>query len=132
MLTTVEEVKKQLNIPLEDTTEDGKIERIIRAVSDAIETYCRCRFEDEYTLPKDWNPDNPEQEKPRLPYDVEDACILWATYRWNLGGSIGVASERIDGLGQKNYAVQTHGDKMIPAPPAVLALISPYVRPVLG
>jgi len=126
MLTTVETVKKQLNIPLDDTTDDDTIKRMIKATSDAIETYCRRDFSEEFTLPKDYDPDNPDPDKPRLPYDVEDACILWTTYRWNLGGNIGVASERIDGLGQKNYAVQTHGDRMIPAPPAVLALIDPY------
>lgn len=123
MLTTVETVKKQLNIPPEDTSEDEKLERMIRAVSDAIETYCRRNFAEEYNLPGDTDPD---PEKPRLPYDIEDACILWTVYRYNLGGNIGVASERIDGLGQKNYALQTHGDRMIPAPPAVLALIDPY------
>lgn len=123
MLTTVETVKKQLNIPPEDTSEDEKLERMIRAVSDAIETYCRRNFAEEYNLPGDTDPD---PEKPRLPHDIEDACILWTVYRYNLGGNIGVASERIDGLGQKNYALQTHGDRMIPAPPAVLALIDPY------
>ena len=123
MLTTVETVKKQLDIPPEDASEDEKLERMIRAVSDAIETYCRRNFAEEYNLPGDTDPD---PEKPRLPYDIEDACILWTVYRYNLGGNIGVASERIDGLGQKNYALQTHGDRMIPAPPAVLALIDPY------
>lgn len=126
MLTTVEMVKKQLNIPDEDTTQDEHIERMIKAASDAIETYCRRDFSEEFTLPKDYDPDNPDPDKPRLPYDVEDACILWITYRWNLGGNIGVASERIDGLGQKSYAVQTHGNRLLPAPPAVLALIDPY------
>lgn len=126
MLTTLEAVKAQLNIPPEDTSDDEQIERIIRAVSDAIQTYCRRDFAAEYTLPGEQE----NQEKPRLPYDVEDACILWVVYRWNLGGNIGVASERIDGLGQKNYAVQTMGDKMIPAPPAVLALIEPYREPI--
>lgn len=123
MLTTLETVKKQLDIPPEDTSEDEKLERMIRAASDAIETYCRRNFAEEYNLPGDPNPD---PDKPRLPYDVEDACILWTVYRYNLGGNIGVASERIDGLGQKNYALQTLGDRMIPAPPAVLALIDPY------
>lgn len=128
MLTTVEAVKKQLGIPLEDTADDEQIERIIRAVSDAIQTYCRRDFSVEYALPGE----KENQDKPRLPYDVEDACILWATYRWQLGGNIGVASERIDGLGQKNYAVQTMGDRMLPAPPAVLALLDPYREPVYG
>lgn len=123
MLTTLETVKKQLDIPPEDTSEDEKLERMIRAATDGIETYCRRNFAEEYNLPGDLNPD---PDKPRLPYDVEDACILWTVYRYNLGGNIGVASERIDGLGQKNYALQTHGDRMIPAPPAVLALIDPY------
>ena len=126
MLTTLEAVKMQLNIPAEDTSDDDQIRRIIQAVSDAIQTYCRRDFAAEYTLPGEQE----NQEKPRLPYDVEDACILWVVYRWNLGGNIGVASERIDGLGQKNYAVQTMGDKMIPAPPAVLALIEPYREPI--
>src|SRR5690606_39985938 len=105
MLTTVERVKKQLNIPDDDTTEDERIEWQIKAASDAIETYCRRIFGDEFTLPKDWDPNDPDPDKPRLPYDIEDACILWTVYRWSLGGNIGVASERIDGLCQMNYAI---------------------------
>src|SRR5690625_3805148 len=99
MLTTVETVKRQLNIPLDDHEDDDQIEWQIKAASDAIETYCRRIFSEEFNLPGE---ESPDPDKPRLPYDVEDACILWTTYRWNLGGNIGVASERIDGLGQKN------------------------------
>lgn len=124
MLTTVDELKRQI----EDTEEDPQLERIIRSVSEAIKTYCRRDFSKEYTLPGEEETD----DKPRLPYDVEDACILWCTYRINIGGNMGVSSERIDGLGQKNYALQHIEGKVIPAPPAVLALLDPYRNMVYG
>ncbi|SKB05121.1 head-tail connector protein [Sporosarcina newyorkensis] len=128
MLTTIDELKRQLFIPVEDNDEDHQLERIIRSVSEAIETYCRRAFSSEYTLPGE----EPSEVIPRLPYDVEDACILWCTYRINTGGNMGVSSERIDGLGQKNYALQHIDGKVIPAPPSVLALIDPYRNMVYG
>jgi|SRR5690625_1450667 len=120
MLTTVKTAKTQLGIT--DDSQDERIERAIKGVSDAIETYCRRTFSEDFTLPGE--PDDPD--KPRLPYDVEDACLLWLSYRWSLSGRLGVQSERIDGLGQKTYADQSAGGQMLPAPPAVLALIGPY------
>jgi hypothetical protein len=41
---------------------------------------------------------------------------------------MGVASERIDGLGQKSYSLQHVEGRILPAPPAVIALINPYRR----
>lgn len=122
MLTTVDELKKQI---FTDDEDDPGIERIIKSVSAAIETYCRRDFSKEYTLPSE-----PElDEKPRLPYDVEDACILWCTYRYEMGGKMGVSSERIDGLGQRNYTrMATDSGQLFAAPPSVLALIDPYRR----
>lgn len=129
MLTTVEELKRQLLMPVEDEEEDPQLERIIRSVSEAIETYCRRAFSSEYTLPGE----EPSEVIPRLPYDVEDACILWCTYRHEMGGKMGVSSERIDGLGQKNYTrMVTDNGKMYPAPPAVLALLDPYREMIYG
>lgn len=128
MLTTIEELKRQLFIAPEETEDDKQLERIIRSVTEAIETYCRRSFTSEYTMPGD----PPIDAIPRLPYDVEDACILWCTYRFNTGGNMGVSSERIDGLGQKNYALQHIEGKVIPAPPSVLALLDPYRNMVYG
>lgn len=128
MLTTVDELKRQLFIPLEDIEEDHQLERVIKSVSEAIETYCRRKFSTDYTLPDEDESDT----KPRLPYDVEDACILWCTYRNNTGGSIGLSSERIDGLGQKNYSLQHIEGKIMVAPPSVLALIDPYREMIYG
>lgn len=129
MLTTVNELKQQLLIPTEDTENDTQLERIIKSVSSAIETYCRRKFDDEYTLPGE----EETEDKPRLPYDVEDACILWCTYRFDMGGKMGVSSERIDGLGQKNYSrMSTDDGRTYPAPPAVLSLIDPYRNMVIG
>lgn len=129
MLTTIDELKRQLFIPVEDTEEDHQLERIIRSVSEAIETYCRRAFSSEYTLPGE----EPSEVLLRLPYDVEDACILWCTYRFNTGGNMGVSSERIDGLGQKNYSKMVTDDgKVYAAPPSVLALIDPYRNMVYG
>lgn len=129
MLTTVDELKRQLLMPIEDTEEDPQLERIIHSVSEAIKTYCRRDFSKEYTLPGEAETD----DKPRLPYDVEDACILWCTYRVNTGGNMGVSSERIDGLGQKNYAKMVTDDgRTYPAPPSVIALIDPYRNMVYG
>lgn len=129
MLTTVEELKEQLLIPVEDTEEDRQLKRVIRSVSDAINTYCRRDFSNEYTMPGE-----PESEiKPRLPYDVEDACILWCSYRYEMGGKMGVSSERIDGLGQKNYTrMVTDDGRVYAAPPSVLALIDPYREMIYG
>ncbi len=127
MLTTLEAAKRQLNIPAEDIAEDINIMDMIMAVSAAIETYCNRQFADDYKLLG-----TEEGEKPRLPYDIEDACLLWLTYRYNTGGSAGVASERIDGLAQINYSLQHIDGKLLPAPPAVLALLNPYRRPTLG
>lgn len=128
MLTTVDELKRQFFIPTEDISEDENITRMIKATSAAIETYCRTKFADDFTLPGEPESD----EKPRLPYDVEDACILWCTYRQNTSGSIGLSSERIDGLGQKNYSLQHIDGKILPAPPSVLALIDPYREMIYG
>lgn len=128
MLTTIDELKRQLFISLEDVEDDHELERIIRSVSEAIETYCRRSFSSEFTLPCE----DLSEVIPRLPYDVEDACILWCTYRFNTGGNMGVSSERIDGLGQKNYTLQHIDGKVIPAPPSVLALIDPYRNMVYG
>lgn len=119
MLTTVKTAVKQLGLD-EESFDEEEITRLIKSVSDAIETYCRRDFAVEYTLPGE------EGEKPRLPYDIEDACLLWIKYRDRMNASIGVSSERIDGLGQKNYALQHIDGKMLPAPPAVIALIDPY------
>ncbi len=44
MLTTVIAVKEQLGIPTSDTSQDNIIQRQIRAVSTAIENYCKRRF----------------------------------------------------------------------------------------
>ena len=121
MLTTLDALKEQLNIEPTDTSQDNFLTRVLKSATDAIKNYCNRNFE-EYTMPDE--PVYPEKQ--RLPYDIEDACILWAVYRYQLGGTMGVSSERIDGLGQKNYALQHIDGKMIPAPPAVLALINPY------
>ena len=121
MLTTIDALKEQLNIDPADTTQDSFLTRIIKSSTDAIKNYCNRNF-NEYNFPGQLT----DPEKERLPYDIEDACILWSVYRYQLGGTMGVSSERIDGLGQKNYALQHIDGKMIPAPPAVLALINPY------
>jgi len=123
MLTTVEEVKNELGFL--DDSQNPKIKRIIKSVSQAIKTYCNRDFS-EYTL------DENDPEKERLPYDVEDACVLWSTYRYGLGNSIGVSSERVDGLGQKNYTLQHVEGKFIAAPPAVLTLLNPYRKIVIS
>lgn len=128
MLTTLEAVKLQLGIPIEDTSDDELLTRQIKGTSAAIETYCNRVFADDYTLPGE----EPTDDKPILPYDVEDACILWASLRYQTGNSIGLSSERIEGLGQKVYAVQNIGLRLLPAPAAVIALIDPYRKMVLG
>lgn len=121
MLTTVERAKKQIGYLGYD---DDELEYMIKVTSDAIETYCRRDFSKDYTLPAE--EEEATKEKPRLPYDIEDACLLWMTYRERMNSSIGVSSERVDGVGQKNYALQHIDGKLIPAPPAVLALLDPY------
>lgn len=126
MLTTVEAAKKQLDFFEDEEVDEEEIERLVMSVSAAIETYCRRDFSIDYTLPGD------EGDKPRLPYDIEDACLLWIKYRDRMNAAIGVSSERIDGLGQKNYSLQHIEGKIIPAPPAVLALIDPYREMIYG
>lgn len=128
MLTTLEVIKSQFGIPDEDTFDDDNLIRIIKSTTASIETYCRRSFSDEYRLPGEEESDL----KPRLPYDVEDACVLWVTHRHNLSGNIGVSSERIDGLGQKNYRAEHIEGKILSAPPSVLALIDPYREMIYG
>lgn len=124
MLTTISRAIKQLGYYDESEADKEEVERMIKGVSAAIETYCRRDFSEEFTLPEE--EDESTEEKPRLPYDVEDACLLWLKHRDQMNASLGVQSERIDGLGQKNYSSQHVEGKFIPAPPAVLALIDPY------
>lgn len=128
MLTTLETIKLQLGIPMEDISDDELLTRQIKGTSAAIETYCNREFADDYTLPGE----ELTGDKPRLPYDVEDACIMWASLRYQTGSSIGLSSERIEGLGQKVYAAQNIGHRLLPAPAAVIALIDPYRKMVLG
>ncbi|WP_438445902.1 phage head-tail connector protein [Gorillibacterium sp. sgz5001074] len=44
MLTTLEQVKRQLQIPLEDTGEDGALSLLLASASRAIESYCGRSF----------------------------------------------------------------------------------------
>lgn len=128
MFTTLEEFKAQLNLTAEDTSEDSSLTRIINAVTEAIKNYVNRDFS-EYYMPGEEYEFDPETElvaKERLPYDVEDACIMWAVYRYQMGTSMNVASERIDGLGQKTYTSAESGGRMLPAPAGVLALLNPY------
>lgn len=120
MFTTVERAVKQLGYVDGEEYDIDEIERMINSVTQAIKTYCRRDFK-EFRLPNE-----EENDKQRLPYDLEDACLLWLKYRDRMNSSIGISSERIDGLGQKNYSLQHVDGKIIPAPPSVLALIYPY------
>lgn len=157
-LTTLERMKKQLGIPLDDTSEDFQIEMLISAASDAICEYCKREFHiKEYTdapLEDDdelrYYPvieiisDNPggtttyragwitpqnstETAQRNLPAAIEYACILYADQLSTVGE--GVQSERIGDYSvsfTQDFVNANKGDAR-PMPPAVLALISPYV-----
>ena len=121
MLATIQDIKTQLGI--ESESEDLQLELSLKIASSGIESYCNRKFEDDYNLPGN---EDPDLEKEDLPFDIRGAAILWAAHNYQNSGSIGLTSERIDGLGQKNYARMELNGKQIPAPPHVLAMVDPY------
>lgn len=123
MLATLDRLKENLDIPLEDDSEDDQLTFILQVASTGIESYCCRKFQEDYNLPGD---EDPDPEKDDLPFDIQGAAVMWAANQYRNGDSMGLSSERIDGLGQKNYALPHINGKMIPAPPHVLALIDPY------
>lgn len=189
-LTTLNALKEQLGIDLADYTHDNMLNRIIWAVSAAMESYCNRSFapaereevirpsytdtlllsaypvlsvtsltygddllaEGSYRLEAErgalilldgeWRDEvtvvysagyvlpggeNIQAKPPitrNLPYDLEDACLLWCTMKYNTDSRTGIKSEGVDGL-RVSY------DDLIAAggiPAAVRALIDPYRR----
>ena len=191
-LTTVDTLKEQVGIPAGDTSEDGRLLRMIRAASAAAENYCSREFAvREYTdifqcteprevlhltgypvtvitevsyggdvlpagdytcgeeagvLVRDAGPWAKETVVTyeagyvlpaatagrTLPYDLEDAVVLWCNDKYNTDRAAGLDSRRVDVL-QESYESRTNkfittGGHILSAPPAVMALLNPYRR----
>ena len=119
MLAELKDLKAQLDIVGEE--EDEKLTFSLMMASDGARDYCKRDFL-EYKLPGEDN------DKEQLPWSIKGAVILWAIYNYKTGGSIGLTSERIDGLGQKNYMRLSQDGKLLAAPAHVLAMLNPYRR----
>lgn len=67
----------------------------------------------------------PGEPERNLPYDIEDAAVLYATTRIRAIANTGIKSEQVDVL-RIQYDDPYSG--MTAAPPAIMALINPYRR----
>jgi len=63
-----------------------------------------------------------------LPYDLEDAAILWAVQKYNVGGAVGISGERVDQLNidYASHGGQALGVNLLQAPTPVLSVIRRY------
>jgi hypothetical protein len=93
-LTTLEEVKKNLEIQLDDTSQDEFLIMKINGVSADIEDYTRRTISAEFVLPKDATMDKPQT----LPCNLENACIEWVAVLYQKIGSEHLKTETIGPL----------------------------------
>jgi len=93
-LTTLNAVKKDLEIDLTDTIYDDILIQKINGMSDDIADYVRFDISSDYVLPKDDAVSAPRT----LPYNIENACIELVVITYQRKGSEHLKSEVVGPL----------------------------------
>ena len=82
-----------------------------------------------YVMPED---NNPPDDPRTLPYDIENACIMWAIDNYQNITRIGISRESVEGISVAYETPFTRsittGGRILPAPPTVMSLLNPYRR----